>query len=369
MINIPYEELINLILEKKDITREELEQRIKAKMDQLSGLISKEGAAHIVANELGIKLFDASGGRMKINKILGGMRNVETVGKVIRVFEPREFDGKLGKGRVASMIIADETGEIRVVLWNDMVELLKKITPGIVVRVLGASARQNRDRKELHLNAKSKLIINPPGETIEAVSVNQPKRLQISELTGNELNAEIKATIVQVFELRFYEVCPQCQKRLQTTEQGWRCNTHGIVQPAYSYALTLFADDGTGNIRVVCFGNTVEQLTNCESNTLLSYREKPELFSDKKTELLGQVMLFEGRAVKNEMFDRIEFIARSVSPVDIDKEIAALKQKVAEEKKTVKPTDNVEQPVASQQDTTEPAEDDLNDLDIDEELI
>ena len=60
-------------------------------MKQLSGLISKEGAAHIVANELGIKLFDSFTGKLQIKNIIAGLRNVETVGKVLQVYELREF--------------------------------------------------------------------------------------------------------------------------------------------------------------------------------------------------------------------------------------------------------------------------------------
>jgi len=81
-------------------------------MDQLSGLISEEGAAHIIANELGVKLFQAAqaGGQLKINDIAGGMRNVDVIGKITRKFELRNFKTADREGKVASFILADETG-------------------------------------------------------------------------------------------------------------------------------------------------------------------------------------------------------------------------------------------------------------------
>ena len=49
-----YEDLVDLICEKSGLSREEIERRIEAKRAKLSGLISKEGAAQIIASELGI---------------------------------------------------------------------------------------------------------------------------------------------------------------------------------------------------------------------------------------------------------------------------------------------------------------------------
>ena len=58
MIKLPYDEIVAKLNEKSNLTSEEIASKIKLKMEQLSGLISKEGAAHIIANELGINLFE-----------------------------------------------------------------------------------------------------------------------------------------------------------------------------------------------------------------------------------------------------------------------------------------------------------------------
>ena len=72
MIQMPYDEIIQMIKESSSLSQDEIEDKIKAKTEQLAGLISKEGAAHIVANELGLKLFDVSC-KVKINKIYSGI--------------------------------------------------------------------------------------------------------------------------------------------------------------------------------------------------------------------------------------------------------------------------------------------------------
>src|SRR3989338_8578242 len=127
MIKIPYEQIIEKIKKEANISESDIESRINQKMKQLSGLISKEGAAHIVANELGIKLFDAFSGKLQIKNILAGIRNVETVGKVLQTYELREFTTNERQGKVASMIIGDETGTIRVVMWGSQADNIKNI--------------------------------------------------------------------------------------------------------------------------------------------------------------------------------------------------------------------------------------------------
>ena len=69
MIKIHLSQIIEKIKEKSALTEEEINSRIKQKMEQLSGLISEEGAAHIIANELGIKLFEAVSGKLQIKNI------------------------------------------------------------------------------------------------------------------------------------------------------------------------------------------------------------------------------------------------------------------------------------------------------------
>jgi len=55
-----YELLIDRIAKSASLEKSEVERKVEAKKAKLSGLISKEGAAQIIAAELGIN-FDGSG--------------------------------------------------------------------------------------------------------------------------------------------------------------------------------------------------------------------------------------------------------------------------------------------------------------------
>ena len=101
MINVPLTTIIEKIKESSDLTEQQIRAKIKDKLEQLSGLISEEGAAHIIANELGIKLYEPAG-KLQIKNVLAGQRNVEILGKVQRIFEVREFNTGERKGKVAS---------------------------------------------------------------------------------------------------------------------------------------------------------------------------------------------------------------------------------------------------------------------------
>lgn len=312
MIKIPYEEIVLKINEKANIPVSEIEERVEKKMKQLSGLISREGAAHIVANEVGVKVFEPLSGKLQIKNILAGMRDVETLGKVLQVYEIREFSNETRSGKVASILIGDETGMIRVVMWGAQADNALKLEQGSIVKVIGAYVRENNGRKEVHLNERSQLLINPKGESVEALSQKTATRKGVKELSENDSDIELLGTIVQVFDLRFYEVCPKCGKRAKPSIDLFECSEHGNVIPAYAYVLNSVLDDGTETIRCVFFRNQVERLLNMNQDQVLKFRSEPAEFEAVKNELLGTIVKLNGRTNKNSLFNRLEFVVQQV---------------------------------------------------------
>lgn len=319
MIKIPYEEIVAKIKEKSGLSDEDINSKISEKTKQLSGLISKEGAAHIIANELGIKLFEDLTGKLQIKNILAGMRDVETVGRVQQIFDVREFETNGRKGKVASLVVGDETGSIRFVLWGDQTNNISNVKEGDIVKVMGGYVRDNQGRKEIHLNDKSQFIINPEGEEVKDVKVTQEvnsTRKSIKDLNEGDSGVELLGTIVEVFEPRFFEVCPSCSKRARINSETnkFNCGEHGEVNPDYSYVFNVVLDDGSENIRAVFFREQMESLLQLKKEEIMKYKDEPEKFFEAKNGLLGSIIKVEGRVNKNEMFDRIEFLTRNVDP-------------------------------------------------------
>ncbi len=353
MVKIPKEMIIERIKEKTKLSDEQINSKIKNKLSQLSGLISEEGAAHIVANELGVKLYETPE-KLQVKNILPGMRNVNLVGKVVRVFDIRHFETENRKGKVGSFILGDETGVIRVVAWNDKADLISNISPEDMIKIESAYARENnRGLRELHLGDRSNIIIDPKG--VKEIKTPGTIRKTISELKDNEDNIELLGTIVQVFEPRFFEICPECGKRVRETEGEFHCDTHGNVEPNYSYVLNLFLDDGTDNIRVVLWRDQMQKIFDMEHAQLVEYKDQS--FEELKNDLLGRIVKFVGRTSKNEMFDRIEFIPQLVirNP-DPEEEVERIKkenkiEKKEEEVEPVKPKEEKIEPNPSQEET------------------
>ena len=315
MLKIPYEEIIVKIKEQTGLSEVEIAEKIQTKLSQLAGLISKEGAAHIIANELGIKLIENTG---KIKGIYPGLRSISILGRIQVVYPTKNFQRQDGStGNVGSFQVADETGSLRMVCWNDQTKIIETLTLGTIVRVQNVSVRENKGFPEAHLSEQSKVILNPPGEFVAEVSLRaQPSSIQrksIKDLQENDTNVELLGTIVQVFNPTFYETCPQCTKRIKADTAGnYTCETHGQLLPDYAYVLNVYLDDGTDTIRCVFFREQAQSLLNKKKEDLLQYRTQPEQFESLKTELLGTIVKLAGKTKMNTYMNRLEFNVNSV---------------------------------------------------------
>ena len=146
-----YIKLVSRISQSAGLSVEDIERRVEAKRAKLSGLVSKEGAAQIVAAELGIN-FDQE--RMKISELMQGMRRANVVGKILEVYPVRDFNKNGREGRVCNLLISDESSNTRAVLWDTHhIELIEKgkLKKGDVIEIANANVKNG----ELHLNSFS----------------------------------------------------------------------------------------------------------------------------------------------------------------------------------------------------------------------
>lgn len=355
MLELGYDEIVEKIKQHSGLSTEEISGKINQKLDALQGLISKEGAAHIVANELGLKIFDQPTGKLKINQIRKGMRDLELVAKVVRKFDVREFNTGERSGKVGNLVLGDETGTIRAALWGSAADNVSQLNENDVVKVESAYVRENQGNPEIHLNDKSKIIINPEGESVGEVSTKTASatRKQIVDITEGDKNIEVVATIVQAFDPRFFETCPECNRRARMRgEDNFACEEHGTVKPNYAYLINLVLDDGTSNIRTVFFREQADALTKKSPEEFGALKGNQDAIETLKHDLLGQIVKVIANVKKNDMFDRMELVARQVF-VDLnpDDEIAALDKEIEKAKENPP----VSAPVEASQEKTEPA--------------
>jgi len=309
-----YEKILEKLSQKSGLDKLELERRVEAKRSKLSGLISKEGAAQVIAAELGIN-FDNE--KLKIKELTPGIRKFIVVGKVINLFPVRTFqrDGK--ESKVANMIVADETSNVKVVLWDEHhVGLIEKgeISEGKVVEIVNSSLRGD----ELHLGSFSEIkILNQTMNNVQTGKIFKEKK--ISELKPSD-NANVRAFIVQSFDPKFFHVCPECKKKVNQESDGFSCNEHGKVLADKRALINFVLDDGTETIRSVLFHEGLKKLGITELENL-------NLMIQQKENILGKELLFSGNVRINKFFNEQEFIVGDVKEINLDDLIGKLEKK------------------------------------------
>lgn len=306
-----YQKLIELISEGANIPLEEIERKIEAKQAKLSGLISKEGAAQVIAAELGINLDKQI---IKIAQIVPGMKKINLIGKIITLFPVRDYNKNGRSGRIGSFLLADDTSNIRTVLWDENhIDLIIKgnLKQEIVVEISNATLRNG----ELHLTSFSEIKLSE--KNITSVITQKPIiKKRITDFNPNE-TASARAFIVQMFGPKFFEICPECRKKVT---EG-KCLTHGQVNPDRRALINFVIDDGTDSIRVVMFSDQIDKLIRAEE------LENPELFSRKREELLGKELIITGQVRTNQMYNNKEFIVSDLKELDLDELISELERR------------------------------------------
>jgi replication factor A1 len=117
-----------------DVELEEFEAAVEDKVEQMGGLADEETAAMLIAHELRDEEAET------IADIEPGMDEVKFLGKVTSIGEIRTFDRDDTEedGRVCNVEIADESGSVRVALWDEMATAAQEqLEVGDVLRVMG----------------------------------------------------------------------------------------------------------------------------------------------------------------------------------------------------------------------------------------
>lgn len=101
---------------------------------------------------------EGGGLRVKISDLRDGMRGVNLVAKVLEISEPREvvsrFDGRTHK--VADAIIGDETGTIKLSLWN---EQIGRVNVNDTIKIENGYIRSFRGEKQLNVGKFGRLTV------------------------------------------------------------------------------------------------------------------------------------------------------------------------------------------------------------------
>jgi replication factor A1 len=198
--------------------------------------LPKARASVLVVNELGFS--DVSGDSVKISDITDENKTANFIARIVSAFEVKEFtrsDGTIG--RVGNLIVGDETGKIRVTLWDNIADLLKagEIKVGQTVQISG-SVKYGYSGIEIHVGNNDALTKSE--EQIEVAERAQ----QIKDIKDGMGELNLTGKVLEISDVRTFQ-----------RKDG----TAGKVG-------NLLLGDSTGAIKVVLWDEKTDILTGLE---------------------------------------------------------------------------------------------------------
>ena len=198
------EEIIQQILSQHpEISRETVLERLRTEKNKTSGLIADATLLRLIAAEHSVEIPTDSvyDRKLSISHLVPNLNDVTVTGRIVAVYPPKTFEGKTS-GKYASLIIADTNDVLRVMLWNDKVNLIEsgELKTGQVTRFSHGYTREDRNGKvELHLGDKSEIEINPQNLRAEDYPFIGKFAVKISEITEAHRNIHLVGVVKAVF--------------------------------------------------------------------------------------------------------------------------------------------------------------------------
>ena len=190
----------------------------------------------LVAKKLGFS--DVDGDSVKVADITDENNNVSFIAKIISAFEVKEFtrdDGTIG--RVGNLIVGDETGKIRITLWDNIADLIKteKIKVGQTIQISGY-VKLGYSGVEVHVGNNDSLT-----ESEEQIKVAERVQ-QIKDIRDSMADLNFTGKVLEISDVRIFQ-----------RKDG----TAGKVG-------NLLLGDATGTIRVTLWDEKTDILTDIE---------------------------------------------------------------------------------------------------------
>ena len=335
------EDDVSLIMSKlmeKGYSEAQIKDKIRIKKESLMYDITTKGILSIIASEEGIALPGKED--LKIDLLKEGMKDVNVLGRVTRKYAPKEFTRDDGsQGVVLNVMIADTTGEIAVVFWDEnAVRFSEALNSGDIIKIIAGQVKGGMKGPQLYITSKSKVIINPEGidesslPDTSTVKSLKYERTNISDLIPGDKFKEVRGTIAKLYSVFFYDGCPTCFRKMDSPQKGFCKHCKLEVTPTKVVILDLGIDDSTGYIRASFFKEKAEKVLGVSADEIYqgvkSYLEKGFNFKnageayldDNHYSMLGKEILLSGNVAESEFIGSV-FQIHNIFDADLEEEI------------------------------------------------
>lgn len=145
-----YENAVSAILEMRpEMTSADLDALIEKKVGSVgAGFLTRRGAVHLVASDLGITFPEAVEATGDLGDLSAGAKELTVRSRVMNISPVRQFTGKDGsQGSIRTMTVYDAKGKASVKLWGEKAVMpgIDEIRPGDMVRIIKAYVKADRD--------------------------------------------------------------------------------------------------------------------------------------------------------------------------------------------------------------------------------
>ena len=182
----------------------------------------------------------------KIADLKTGLFNINVAGRVSHISDARTFNRSDGSsGRVASVLLEDETGTIRLSLWDDDVDLTNRMSIGTLIAVENGYTRESLGDVGLNRSRNGEVIIEPEDVKVREVRL-EDKITEIKDLREGDSNIYIRGRVLEAPQVRDVE-----------TARG----------PATVASFRI--DDNSGEARVSVWRDLVGQVENLNQGALV----------------------------------------------------------------------------------------------------
>jgi replication factor A1 len=181
------------------VSKQDFLQRIQDKVEGMGGLCDEPMAAMLVANELGFS--DVGRDCVKIENITSESGQVNFIARIISVFDVKEFTRNDGTvGRVGNVIVGDESGKIRLTLWDNMADMIKagKIKVGQTYQISGYS-KQGYSGMEVNIGNNG--VLAECDDEINVAANNQ----KIKDIKDGMGNLNLTGKVLEISEVRIFQ--------------------------------------------------------------------------------------------------------------------------------------------------------------------
>jgi len=216
------------------LSREEFEEKVKEAAAEYGGLIDEVAAAMVVVDNLRSDFFNV----VKISD-LEELKEITLYARIEFLGEVKKFDG----GRVANIVISDETGMCMLVLWDNNAGLVEdgRIVEGMTVKVINGYVKKGYYGIEVNVGRWG--IVEIDAGEVKGYEKN------VKLLDAREGIVNIRVRIKKIYPTRIF-----------FTEKGER------------FAASILAEDESGERNILIWDEMAKLLQDFEEGDIIEIK-------------------------------------------------------------------------------------------------